>query len=136
MRIVGTLLSFAFMGVLMSPASAEEKTKLPKGPAPRFFTVTEIGKDNIKFTEIAIKEGRQVIFDYVPTLMETKIYDASGKKLTAEDCRKRVKVGTVVLVAADQKMPDPAYLAVLKDDVVVLVADGVLADGQPTKPKR
>ena len=136
MRIVGSLLSLAILGVLMGAGSAQEKTKLPNGPAPRFFTVTEVGKDNIKFTEIAIKEGRRVMFDWVPGLKETKIYDASGKKITAEDCRKRVKVGTVVLVAADQKMPDAAYLSVLKDDAVILVPDGVLADGQPTKPQR
>jgi hypothetical protein len=136
MRIMGILLSLPVMGVLMGAGSAQEKVKLPKGPAPRFFTVTEIGKDNIKFTEIAIKEGRQVIFDYVPTVMDTKIYDASGKKVTAEDCRKRVKLGTVVLVAADQKMPDPAYVSVLKEDAIIVVPNGVLADGQPIKPQR
>jgi len=142
MRILGTLLSLAVVWILIGTGAAQqkepadEKAKLPKGPAPRFFTVTEIGRDNIKFTEVAIKDGRRVVFDYVPALARTEIYDASGKKITAEECRKRVKVGTVVLVAADKTKPDPAYLAVLKDDAVVLVPDGVLADGKPIKPER
>jgi uncharacterized protein (TIGR03067 family) len=147
MRVFGTLLSLAIAGMLIVAGSAQEKratdkekpagtggakekAKLPKGPAPRFFAVTEIGDDNIKFTELSIRDGRQVIFDYVPTLTETKIYDASGKKITAEQCRKRVKLGTVVLVSADKNMPDPAYLKVVRDDAVILVPDRVLANGE------
>ena len=153
MRVSGTLLSLVIVGMLIVAGSAQEKkatdkekpagtggakekAKLPKGPAPRFFTVTEIGNDNIKFTELAIKDGRPVMLDYVPTLTETKIHDASGKKITAEECRKRVKLGSVVLVTANENMPDPAYLAVLKEDVIVVVTGNVLASGEPIKPEK
>lgn len=138
MRLFGALLSLAVVGALIGAAQEKKPTggkgSMPDGPAPRFFTVTEVGKDNIKFTELAVKNGRRVVIDYVPTLAEAEIYDGSGKKITAEECRKRVKVGAVVLVASEPSKPDPAYLGVLKEDTVVLVPRGILDDGQPIKP--
>ena len=77
-----------------------------------------------------------MIFDYVPNLAAKKIFDAGGKKITAEQCRKRVKLGSVVLVTADENMPDPAYLAVLKEDTIVVVTGNVLANGEPIKPEK
>jgi hypothetical protein len=153
MRVFGILLSLAVVGLLIGRGTtqepkgtekentagtrvAKEKAKPARGPAPRFFTVTEIGDDNIAFREFASKGGRRTIIDYVPGLKATEIYDGGGKKITAEECRKRVKVGSVVLVASENKKPDSAYFTVLKDDAVVLVPKGILSEGQPIKGQR
>ena len=66
---------------------------------------------------------------YKSLFKEIDIFDARGKKLSVDDFRKRAKVGTVVLVAADENEVHPAYLSVVKEDALVLV--GVLVRAEP-----
>ena len=87
----------------------------PKGQAPGFFRVTQIDEDTIE-----LKGAGSTT--YKSTIKDLEFYDAKGKKLTADELRKRViKVGSVVVAASDENNVDPAYLSVLKEDTVVLV---------------
>jgi hypothetical protein len=48
--------------------------------------------------------------------------EAGGKKLSSEDILKRVAVGTIVVISADGKPVDPAYLKTLAKDTLVVVS--------------
>jgi hypothetical protein len=72
---------------------------------------------------------------YRANLADLDLYDARGKKLTAEELHRRVRVGSVVAVASDENAVDPAYLSVLKEDAVVLVGVTVLT-AREDKPGR
>jgi uncharacterized protein (TIGR03067 family) len=116
------LTALAGFALFLGAAVAEGKVKLPKGPAPRFFTVTEIGKDYVELKEVGVRKGDLTpVGSYKPALKDIEIYNAKGKKLSAADFRQRAKVGTLLLVAADENKVDPAYLRVVEDDTVVLV---------------
>ena len=109
---------------------------VPKGLAPQFYTITKIDGDNITFlTPHVTNEGRGYEGGFT-AIKDIEIYDGSGKKLAAEDFRKRVKVGTVVLVAPDDDKPDPAYFSVLKPDAFVLVGALLKTGIAPLKPEK
>jgi hypothetical protein len=136
------LAGIAVLTLLSSAARAEERVglvrdvpgpgvKAPKGQAPRFFTVTGLDKDQVELTEVGPTAGKINEFKkYKPAFKYLEISDASGKTLSAEDFTDRVKIGTVVIVPADAKKVDPAYLSVMKGDTVVL--GGVVAATEAT----
>jgi hypothetical protein len=94
-------------------SSAQESVKFPTGKAPGFFTVADIDKKEVELTG----PGGAV---YRSVLSDLEISDAAGTKLTAQDFRKRVKVGSIVLAASDENNIDAAYLGLLKKDTLVL----------------
>jgi len=115
---------------------AQEKVKGPAGPAPRFFTVTEVAKDHVELTELSPAEevGHFQSVAYRPAPEDLKITDAAGKRLTAQEFRKRVTEGTVVVVSSNAANVDPAYLRVLSKDTIVLVGV-VVRTANPAPPK-
>ena len=120
------LAGIAVLALWGSVASAEERVTSRKGPAPRFFAVAGLDKDQVELTEVGPTGGASAEFKkYKPAFKSLQISDASGKKLSADDFATRVTIGTVVLVAADGNKVDPAYLSVMKSDTVVL--GGVVA---------
>lgn len=108
-----------WLALLVTNAPAPERVKPPEGQPPGFFQVTEIGRDAIELEGAGGTRYRSAVSDLV-------IYDATEKKLGLDEFRKRVKVGSVVLVASDENAVDPAYLGVLKQDTVVLIGVKVL----------
>ena len=130
------LAAVAILALFLGGGTAQDPIKLP-GQPPRFFTVTKLGKDSVEVTEVlkATKKGTESI-TYKPALKEIDIFDSKGKKISAEEFHKRVKVGTVVLVAGDEKVVDPAYLSILKDDAVVLGGVLVRVETEPIKPEK
>lgn len=80
---------------------------------PVFFRVTEIGKESIGL------KGPGTATHVCP-IKDLESRDASGKKLSADDLRTRLKVGSVVVVASDENEIDPACLEALKEGTVVL----------------
>lgn len=94
---------------------AQKKVKGPSGPAPRFFTVTEVDKDHVELTEVSpdenVREFNSV--SYRPALEDIQITDARGKRLTAQEFRKTVTEGTIVVVSSNSDNVDPAYRRVL-----------------------
>jgi hypothetical protein len=137
------------LALLSSAARAEEKVRLvrdvpgpgpnvkaPNGPAPVFFIVTGLEKDQVELAKIG--PGQDHITKYRPAFKGLDISDASGKTLSAENFAERVKIGTVVVASSDGKKVDPAYLNVLKGDTVIL--EGELAKArvslEPTKDEK
>lgn len=50
-------------------------------------------------------------------------YDLGGKLVPQREAMKRLAAGGMVLVAGDNRMPDPAYLKGFRDDVLILVGN-------------
>ena len=93
--------------------TAQERVKVPQGEPPIFCKVMMLGE---KIVELSGPAGTS----YKSEIGDLEFQDASGKKLSVDDVRKRVKVGSVIVVASDEKVVDPAYVAMLKPDVVVV----------------
>jgi hypothetical protein len=108
------LVALTWLALLTPAAAAPVPALAPKGDPPGLFLVTEVSQDTI-----VLKGSGSTT--YTNAIKDLDIYDGAGKKLTAEDLLKRVKAGSVVVVAADENAVDPAYLRPLKDDAVVLV---------------
>jgi len=121
MRFVLLAVPLALLGA--GRMEAQEKVKGPTGPAPRFFMVTEVAKDHVELTELSPTEdvGNFQSVSYRPAPEDLKITDAAGKRLTAQEFRKRVTEGTVVVVSSNAADVDSAYLRVLSKDTIVLV---------------
>lgn len=97
-------------------APGQENSKTSKGPAPRFFEVTDMDRDTVE-----LKEARDEASGTIKATLSTiQIYDAAGNKLTAEEFQKRIKTGSIVLVADDEGKVDPSYLRVFRNDTVIL----------------
>jgi hypothetical protein len=132
----------SFVGVVvalaaLSPAWAQEKVALPKGQAPHFCIVTEVNKDGLVIMQFGPTKGEfTMVSKYKPVFKEIDAFDPKGKKLTADEVAKRLKPGSVVLISVDEKPVDPAYLAIVKDDTVILVGGGFRVEGVPIKPKK
>jgi hypothetical protein len=66
-------------------------------------------------------------------LKECVFYSAAGKKLTDDEARKRLTVGSAVLVSVGQ-LPGDAYRNILRDDVVILVSNAPVVLPTPPGP--
>ncbi|MFM9966448.1 MAG: TIGR03067 domain-containing protein [Planctomycetaceae bacterium] len=101
----------------LSAAPVQEKVAL----SPHFFIVTEVDKDGLVIKRVdRIDDETLSTVEYKPAFKEIDATDPKGKKLTADEVVKRVKPGSVVLVSADEKPVDPVFLAIVKDDTVIL----------------
>jgi hypothetical protein len=140
---------FAFPTLLLCSGlvfAALENPGLPKGPAPR-LVVAQVRDGNYAITsqvevpvvqtiEVKVKEGdktvvekRQVTaFQSVPqertmSGKSMKVYDTEGKLVPPADAAARLKEPTLVLLSGNAKIPDPAYLALLKEKTLILVSE-------------
>src|SRR5262245_16064152 len=118
--VVATL-AFAFA----APTAGIAENAGPEGPAPRFFTVLgffENGKGFEMHEQVRRDPGDDLAARiHSVRFTDVELFDAAGKEITEKEFRKRVRVGSVVLVSADQKRVDPAYLRVVREDTVVVV---------------
>jgi hypothetical protein len=126
--IPSKLIFLSWLTLAPGYAPVPEHVKPPTGLAPAFFHVTEVDRDTV---ELKGPSGT----GYRSALSDLEIYDATGKKLGTDEFRKRVRVGSVVVVASDENSVDPAYLAALKQDTLVLVGVTVLL-ARPDNPGR
>jgi hypothetical protein len=109
--------------VAFSFASAqEEKVVLPGGQGPHFYIVLAINHESLVIERVPppTKEVNRPRIVYKRAFKDIRANDAKGKALTPEEVGKRLKPGSVVVVGGDNSPVQAAYLAVLKDDTVVL----------------
>ncbi len=64
---------------------------------------------------------------------DLKITTAAGKEVTTEDAVKSLSNGGIVVVSADGQTVSPAYLKMLKGDVLVFVSSDLVAPGGPPR---
>ncbi len=141
-------LSVAFLGVLVPTwADGPEKAAVPKGPPPQFMMVSQVDPAKNSFSllqmveiprtvqvvEEKVVDGQVVkvlkqVTEMVREIRELRmigptppVYSAAGKKLAGDELWRRLKKGQVVLVAADGRMVDAAYLRVVQPDTLVVV---------------
>jgi hypothetical protein len=130
-------------------ASAQEKPQSFRGVPPRFVTVLQIDQQageqelvNVTVRFVAEEVIRQVKQDgkveeatetiHKPVYEEkmvgsialdsADVFEAGGKKLSSDEVWKRVAVGAAVVVSADGKKVNPAYLRALAKDTLVFVS--------------
>jgi hypothetical protein len=105
---------------------------LPNTQAPQFFTVTAIHGDSCELRQTGPTEnGLTRHSTYRPEFRHLDITEAGGKKITSEEFARRVKVGTMVAVAADEHPVDAAYVALLRPGTFVLHGVIVRVEGEP-----
>src|SRR4051812_45434433 len=112
--------SVALMVLPSTPA--QEKSVRPKGPVPLFFIVTAVNADGLVVEPVPLptKEVFPEKIVYRPAFKGMDATNPKGQKLTRGEVAKRLKPGSVILVNVDETPVDPAYLAILKDDTVIL----------------
>jgi hypothetical protein len=122
---------------LHAVAATADEVKPPKGLPPRFMTVAKIDKDSIELIEVQAVERRpddSTESRRTARLKSLRGFDTKGRELRRQIWQTRLKAGDVVVVAADDKKIDPAYLRVLKNDTVVLWGVRVLSPA-PEDPR-
>lgn len=109
--------------VAFSAILADEKSPLPQGVGPEFFILRGVTQDGLDIQRVnpSTKDPTppEPIRHQV-TLKDVRATDPKGKELKMDEIIKRVRVGGVVMVSDDADPIDPVYLAVLKEDTVVL----------------
>jgi hypothetical protein len=122
---------------LNAAALADEKVNPPRGLPPRFMSVASIDQETIELIEVQPVEGRpddSAESRRTARLKSLRGFDTRGQELERQVWQRRLKAGNVVVVAADDKKVDPAYLRVLKEDTVVLWGVWVLTPA-PVDPR-
>src|SRR5262245_52688043 len=136
---------------LTAPAAPVPRDTLPNttGPAPRVLAVKADSTGTVWITGQIYEKRKQTI---TMTVMENgkpvtkqqerevmtsayirktlsdfggKFATADGTPLSADDATKRVKDGAVVLISADGKPIDKSWLKTVRDDTVVMMAEGL-----------
>jgi hypothetical protein len=118
-------------------AMASDEPAFPRGAPPRFAVVTKIRGNWILLREVHQRfiareerhgdEARTVYRLEQEThlreyhLGRVDVFNAEGKKVPAQDAGKRLTVGSMVLVSADDRPVAAAYLNLFKADTLVIV---------------
>jgi hypothetical protein len=142
-RRVGWALAVVLVGGLV--AQAQEKSALPRGPAPRVVSVIEIRGDVLLYRDSMLADagppipddkekppaGARFVVGHPVYALGLKVavkfplatgtvYDTAGQKVSPDDVRKRLKAGDTVFVCPDGKMADAAYVKAFAKDVLLL----------------
>jgi hypothetical protein len=132
---------FTLFSLSLAPERPVRNPPTPNGPQPEFATIQAIDPEQkrveflqtetvmIPVTVAVLENGRQTtrtVFrqEYRMTrrvfaLAKDAVYNAAGKKVSAQDALKRMKVGDTVLLATQPV--DPLYLRVIRPDTLILV---------------
>lgn len=102
-------------GVLLVPAMGKKEVtmKIPQ-------TVTENGETKVTYVDV-----KQTVQGMVPTPFDDvkpEVTTADGKAVPAEDAKKKLAAGAVVLVSRDGKPLDEVYRKAVKPDTLVLTS--------------
>lgn len=91
------------------------------------FVTMENDGETLPDLKLAGPDGKKPFADMV-----FDAYDLTGKLVPRTAALKRLKSGGMVLFAGDNRFPDPAYLKVFHEDLLVVVSPELLfAPGQP-----
>lgn len=155
------LLGMIGFGIVTSAATGQEKGKPPVGPSPLFATVTAVDKQKgvVELVEVQTKfSAFMVIVEevvdgmlvkapktvYQPvtsaqrkvlTMTTAEVNDGTGKKLDKEEVWKRLAVGKTIVISADGRPVDAAYLKIMTPETPVIVSMAyVMAPPAPDAP--
>lgn len=109
------------VGLTMVPSLRADEVSLPGDP-PQFFVVTAIQEAGlvIQRRPLSSKLVDVPLIVYKPVFHGLKAMQADGRALTAEELKKKLKVGALVLVSPDEGPVEAAYLAVFKKETIIL----------------
>jgi hypothetical protein len=132
---------FALFSLAVAPERPPRNPPMPNGPQPEFVMVQAIDPvqkrveylhmevvtvpitvpvnvNGQTFTKTAYRQEYRQTRRTI-ALAKDAVHDAGGKKVTAEEALKRLKVGVTVLVATQPV--DPLYLRVIRPDTLILI---------------
>jgi len=141
-----TLWLLSGLAVVAAPLPADTPREVT-GPPPRLVLIQKVDKarklvSTCEFEAVPVtkqktvqkKVGGQVVaetvnyIEYVHVRKEVPfrmkgvvVYDTEGKVLAPDTYWQRLKVGAVVLLSADNKKVDPAYLKFARPETLILV---------------
>lgn len=103
-------------------SAVAQEISLPGDP-PQFFVVTAVDDNGlvIQRRPLSSKEIDVPNIVYKPTFKQLRATDGKGKTLSAEEVKRRIKRGSVVLVSPDEQPVDSIYLTVVKEDTLILL---------------
>jgi hypothetical protein len=142
-----TILAAMVLALLTGPGRGQDATKVPSGPAPSIFAVAEVDRTAGTYTvnqavtvQVPVSTEKTIIVGGMEkkvavtslkteyrteirrhTLKGLEFYNVKGEKLKDDEAMKRFVPGAVVLLSADGKKVDPAYLRIVKDDALIVV---------------
>lgn len=139
-------LSATALLLITSAVSADQQTALPVGPSPEIVLAKAVAKSGTWFVRVSIPEkhttGTTNIADpsgrttgVIVPIEETKWHDydlavdgqqvrairPDGKAIEPKDLRGRLGRSVRVVLFRGHANPDPYYMSVLRDDVIVLI---------------
>jgi hypothetical protein len=144
------------LSIFVSTALAQEVPRARPGVPPRFVTVLQINQRQgeidlanvtVRFvpetrvravkqdgkvenvTETVMKPVYEERMVGRVALVSAEVFEAGGKKLSREDVLKRVAVGTIVVISADGKPVNPAYLRLLANETLVIDSPQIAMQG-------
>jgi hypothetical protein len=143
--------SLLVAAAVTAPAAPVPPDALPNttGPAPRVLAVkADAGgtvwvtgqvyeKRKVQQAVAVIENGKQVVKQQEREVMTSnyirktladfggKFTSADGDPLSTEQATKRVRDGAVILISADGKPVDKAWLKAVREDTVVMLAEGL-----------
>lgn len=123
--------------------------ELPRvsGPPPRFAIVAEVNQRDksinlletivkiVPFEQVRKVEKNGMVVEEkftafkqelvqqilrVAITKETEVYDAGNNRLADAEIWKRLKTGVPILLSADGRKVDPAYLGIVKKDAIIV----------------
>ena len=137
-----TIALLALFSLGLAPERPPRNPPMPKGPQPEFVTIQAIDPAQkrieylhadaviVPITVAVFENGRQVtktayrqeqrMSKRIIVLEKEAVYDTAGKKVSAQEALKRLKVGDTVLVATQPV--DPLYLRVIRPGTLILVS--------------
>ena len=137
-----TVTLLALFSVGLAPERPPRNPPMPKGPQPEFVTIQAIdpAQNRIEYlhadavivpiTVAVFENGRQVtktayrqeqrMSKRAIVLEKEGVYDTAGKKVSAQEALKRLKVGDMVLVTTQPV--DPLYLRVIRPGTLILLS--------------
>jgi len=137
-----TIALLALFSLGLAPERPPRNPPMPKGPQPEFVTIQAIDPAQkrieylhadaviVPITVAVFENGRQVtktayrqeqrVSKRAIVLEKEAVYDTAGKKVSAQEALKRLKVGDTVLVATQPV--DPLYLRVIRPGTLILVS--------------
>jgi len=139
-------LFLAFGLSLFTVTIRADEPNRPPSPSPLFVLVHNVQKDSATLVistdyvraqkEVArtVNEGgkithrKEIVNEYVPveirvkkSLKDAKVYDGTGKQIETAEVLKLLKPGMAILMTLGNEKVNPAFLALLKKETLILV---------------
>ena len=143
-----------FGSALVATSAISEEVECPAPVTPRLVVVNYLSEAAGRVTFVRIEAGdgpiRRSVDGRIVTVAEevtTQIaqnlsvenldfYDVHGNSVTTKEFFRRTRIGDIVLLSGDNRLPDCRYLRLFRESILVAVSVGHKAAGPRLQPSR